>query len=209
MPSVSSLLDGQIILPLVQAPNEKTGVDIVSAMVEAGLKSVEVVLRTPASLAALREIKREFPTISVGAGTVLDEGMLSASIDAGADYIVTPAITENLLKAIVAAKIPAIPGTSKPSDILLAYQHGLREMKLFPAELSGGAPFLKAIGAVFQDVRFCPTGGVSAENRGKYLALSNVFAVGGSWVAPEEWVSSGNWSAITQACREANLPAFS
>lgn len=204
MNSVSSLLKGQIILPLVQAPTVELGLKTVSAMKEAGLHSVEVVLRTPASLEALKEIKLQFPDMSVGAGTVLSEAMLNDSIQAGADYIVTPAITASLMAAIAKSGIPAIPGTSKPSDILLAYEHGLREMKLFPAELSGGQAFLKAIGAVFQDVRFCPTGGVSSKNRRDYLALPNVFAVGGSWVAPSSWVESGDWAAITEACREAN-----
>jgi len=206
MPLVSSFLDGQIILPLVQAPDEKTGVNIVAAMKQGGLKSVEVVLRTAASLAALKEIKRQFPEMSVGAGTVLNEAMLDASLEAGADYIVTPAITPSLIKAIVDRGAAAIPGTSKPSDVMLAYEHGLREMKLFPAELSGGPAFLKAIGAVFQDVKFCPTGGVNAENRGNYLSLPNVFTVGGSWVVPNNVVEDGDWAAITQACREANTP---
>ncbi len=207
MKNVSTLMEGQIILPLVQAPSAELGIEIARAMQAGGLHSVEVVLRTPESLAALAAIKKALPELSVGAGTILNVEMLKQAIDAGADYIVTPAVTPKLLEALVSCGVPVIPGVSKPSDIALAYEYGVREMKLFPAELSGGAAFLKAIGAVFQDVKFCPTGGVSEANRGNYLALNNVFTVGGSWVATNEWVAQGNWAAITEACKAANLPA--
>jgi 2-dehydro-3-deoxyphosphogluconate aldolase/(4S)-4-hydroxy-2-oxoglutarate aldolase len=113
---------------------------------------------------------------------------------------VTPAVTERLLTALTACGLPVLPGVSTVADIVLAREHGFREMKLFPASLSGGAAFLKAVGGLFKDTRFCPTGGVSESNYQDYLSMSNIFAVGGTWVAKPEWVETKNWQAITDAC---------
>lgn len=205
MASVEKLMGGQIILPLVQAASVEEGLQIVAAMKAGGLSAVEVVLRTPESMRVLREVKKEFSDMLVGAGTVLDPKQVGEVRDLGADFIVTPAATAPLLQALVVAGIPSIPGVASASDAMLAYQYGFREMKFFPAQLAGGPAMLKALAPVFQGVRFCPTGGVAEGNRGEYLNLSNVFCVGGSWVAPGDWVSEGKWDEIAQACKQANV----
>lgn len=205
MTSFSSLMGTQTLLPIIQADTPEQGVNIAKAMAKAGLKLVEVVLRTEHSLAALKAIKEQVPELIVGAGTVTNEVILQQAIDAGSDFIVTPAISDKLLGHLSSCGIPAVPGVSNTADILLAIEHGFTELKLFPASLSGGAPFLKAVGSVFQGISFCPTGGVSPANKHDYLSLDNVIAVGGTWVCKKEWVAEENWQAITVACKEALL----
>lgn len=203
MPRFSELMSGQTLLPIIQANSCEEGVNIAKAMVAAGLSLVEVVLRTDASLDALSAIKKEVPSLCVGAGTVISKDILNKTIDAGADFIVTPAVSRGLLADLSACGLPILPGVSNTGDILLALEAGFEEQKLFPASLSGGAPFLSAVSSVFKSVSFCPTGGVNQNNQADYLSLPNVFAVGGTWVAKKEWVTAGNWQAITDACREA------
>ncbi|MDU0113776.1 bifunctional 4-hydroxy-2-oxoglutarate aldolase/2-dehydro-3-deoxy-phosphogluconate aldolase [Psychrosphaera aquimarina] len=203
MKSISSLMAQQPLLPIIQANNVEQGVNIAKAMFAAGLTVVEVVLRTPESLQALTAIKRALPELIVGAGTVTDEDILKQAIEAGADFIVTPAISNKLLGYLVDCGVPVLPGVSNTTDILLAREFGFTEMKLFPASLSGGAPFLKAVSSIFQDVTFCPTGGITQANKQDYLSLPNVFAVGGTWVCQPEWLNTENWQAITNSCLSA------
>lgn len=203
MTRFSELMSGQTLLPIIQAESPRQGVQIARAMADAGLTLVEVVLRTDASVAALTAIKQEIPQLKVGAGTVIDARLLNQALAAGADFIVTPATSKLLLAELAGCGVPVLPGVSNTGDILLAYEHGYTELKLFPASLSGGAAFLRAMSSVFQSIRFCPTGGVNQQNMQDYLALSNVFAVGGTWVSPAEWVQQGNWQAITTACQQA------
>ncbi|GGA82732.1 2-dehydro-3-deoxy-phosphogluconate aldolase [Neiella marina] len=199
----SEMMAGQTLLPIIQADSVAQGVAIAGAMAEAGLKVVEVVLRSDASLKALTAIKQQYPELIVGAGTVLDTEILAQALDAKADYIVTPCVTPDLLAALASSGVPAIPGVANCADIALARDAGFREVKLFPASLAGGIPFLKAVSSVFRDISFCPTGGINADNCGDFLALPNVIAVGGTWVAKKDWVEAENWQAITDACRDA------
>jgi 2-dehydro-3-deoxyphosphogluconate aldolase/(4S)-4-hydroxy-2-oxoglutarate aldolase len=203
MTSFSSLMGTQTLLPIIQADSVEQGVNIAKAMAAAGLKLVEVVLRTDASLEAIKAIKQQVPELIVGAGTITNEIILQQAIDAGSDFIVTPAVSEKLLGFLVGCGIPVLPGVSNTGDILMAREFGFTELKLFPASLSGGVPFLSAVNSVVQDIKFCPTGGVSQNNKNEYLSLTNVIAVGGTWVCRKEWVESENWQAITDACREA------
>ncbi|BDX05451.1 bifunctional 4-hydroxy-2-oxoglutarate aldolase/2-dehydro-3-deoxy-phosphogluconate aldolase [Planctobacterium marinum] len=203
MTCFSELMSGQSLLPIIQANTPEEGVNIAHAMSNAGLNLVEVVLRTEASLEAIVAIKQALPSLNVGAGTVTDTGLLKSALEVGSDFIVTPAVSEKLLAALASCTVPVLPGVSNNGDIMLAKEAGFDELKLFPAELSGGVPFLSAVAAVFPQLRFCPTGGVKPANRRDYLALSNVFAVGGTWVATPAWVQQQDWSAITTACQEA------
>lgn len=204
MTSFSSLMGNQTLLPIIQAETPEQGIAIAQAMANAGLKLVEVVLRTEASLAALKAIKAELPDLIVGAGTVTNEVILRQAIDAGADFIITPAVSERLLGYLADCGLPVLPGVSNTGEILMAREFGYTELKLFPAALSGGARFLSSISSIFQDIQFCPTGGVTLENKMDFLSLDNVFAVGGTWVAKKDWVESGQWQAITEACVEGN-----
>ncbi len=200
MNPVSSLLNSQLALPLVHVDTVREGVAVAEAIFTAGWNSIEVVLRTKNSLDALSEIKRQFPEITVGAGTVLNTEIYDKACEAGADFIVTPTATPTLLKCCHDGDIPVLPGVMIPSDIAMVLEHGFSEMKLFPAELAGGIAFLSAISDVFHEARFCPTGGINADNMADYLALKNVFAVGGSWLASKQWVEQGQWGKITEAC---------
>ncbi|WP_068545804.1 bifunctional 4-hydroxy-2-oxoglutarate aldolase/2-dehydro-3-deoxy-phosphogluconate aldolase [Thalassotalea crassostreae] len=204
MKSFHALMGGQTLLPIIQADSAEQGVKIATAMADAGLTLIEVVLRTEASLEALTAIKKALPNLIVGAGTVTNEVILQQAIDAGADFIITPAVSEKLLTQLTKCGLPVLPGVSNTGEILMAREFGYQELKLFPASLSGGAKFLGAVSTIFQDIKFCPTGGVTLENKADYLSLPNCFAVGGTWVAKKEWVEQKNWQAITQACKEAN-----
>lgn len=203
MKQFSELLGNQNILPIIQADTEEQGVRIAKCMSDAGIHLVEVVLRTEASLKALSAIKFALPELIVGAGTVTNKHKLNQAIAAGADFIVTPAVSDELLNDLNASGLVCLPGVSNTADILKAQEHGFTEMKLFPASLSGGAPFLKAVSSVFQEVSFCPTGGVSSSNKNDFIMLDNVFAVGGTWMVSKEAVQAENWRAIVDACQEA------
>lgn len=200
----SDLLNGQKILPIIQTTCVDQGVKIAKAMQAGGLTLVEVVLRSEASLSAISAIKEQVPELLVGAGTVTDKTVLQQAIDAGADFIVTPAISERLLTVLVDCKVPVLPGVSSTADILLAKEFGFTQMKFFPASLSGGANFIRGVSSVFPMVSFCPTGGINEDNRQDYLALDNVLAVGGTWVCQQHWLENEQWDQVSKACRSAN-----
>lgn len=203
MTRFSELMSGQTLLPIIQADTPEQGVKIAQAMANAGLTLVEVVLRTDASLDALKAIKEQVPALKVGAGTVINTDILEQALAAGADFIVTPAVSPQLLAALTKCNVPVLPGVSNTGDILMALEYGFEEQKLFPASLAGGAAFVSAVSSVFRAASFCPTGGVSEKNKMDYLSLNNVFAVGGTWIANKEWVAQENWQAITDSCIQA------
>jgi len=203
MTRFSELMSGQTLLPIIQADTPEQGVQIAKAMANAGLTLVEVVLRTEASIEALKAIKAQVPELKVGAGTVINTDILEQALEAGSDFIVTPAVSPALLTALAKCNVPVLPGVSNTGDILMAFEYGFEEQKLFPASLAGGAPFVSAVSSVFRAVSFCPTGGVSESNKMDYLSLNNVFAVGGTWIAKKEWVEQENWQAITDSCIQA------
>lgn len=197
-------MNGQLILPIIQADSVNNSVAIAKAMSEGGIHLVEVVLRSESSLESLKAIKTALPDLIVGAGTIIDGSSLNNALDAGADYIVTPAVSNQLLTQLKDCKVPVLPGVSNSADILLAREFGYKELKLFPASLCGGAKFISAISTVFSDIVFCPTGGVTQNNRADYLTQNNCFAVGGTWVVKPEWVEKQQWQRISDACRVAN-----
>lgn len=203
MSSFSNLMGKQTLLPIIQADTVEQGVEIARAMSAAGIHLVEVVLRTEASIDVIKAIKAQLPELKVGAGTVIDSNILKQAIDAGSDFIITPTISSQLLTELDDCSVPVLPGVSNAADILLAREFGYSQLKLFPASLSGGAPFLSAMTSIFQGITFCPTGGINQSNQADFLALKNVFAVGGTWIAKPEWVENKDWSKITQACAAA------
>ncbi|MEC7528744.1 MAG: bifunctional 4-hydroxy-2-oxoglutarate aldolase/2-dehydro-3-deoxy-phosphogluconate aldolase, partial [Pseudomonadota bacterium] len=167
------------------------------------IKVLEVTLRTPAAIDVIKRIAQEVPDSLIGAGTVTNAQQLKAVVEAGAKFAISPGMTADLLKAGMDSEIPLIPGISSTSDLMKGKDAGYTHMKFFPAEASGGVKAIKSISGPFPDVTFCPTGGIGPNNYNDYLALNNVKCVGGSWLAPDDAIESGDWARITQLAKEA------
>jgi 2-dehydro-3-deoxyphosphogluconate aldolase/(4S)-4-hydroxy-2-oxoglutarate aldolase len=172
------------VIPVLVIDDAAQARPLAEALVAGGLTVLEVTLRTPAALDVLREMK-QVPGAIVGAGTVLNKRQLDAAIDAGAEFIVSPGLTDNLARSAIATGIPYLPGVATTSDIMRGLDLGLTRFKFFPAMAAGGTPTLKAIAAVFGEVRFCPTGGITEETARDWLAMDAVLCVGGSWIVPK------------------------
>lgn len=202
-PSESSLLDVVPVLPVVVAEDAAQGVAIARALVAGGLPAIELTLRTPAALEAIRAITAEVPEILVGAGTIVAPRQARLAADAGARFLVSPGTTRSVLHAMQETGLPFLPGVATVSEVLAALEAGCSELKLFPAEASGGTAFLKAVAGPVPQVRFCPTGGITATSAPSYLALPNVGCVGGSWLTPGDAVASGDWERVAKLAAEA------
>ena len=190
------------VIPVLVIDDATQAADLARALVAGGLPALEVTLRTPAALEAIREMAQVEGGV-VGAGTLLTERDVEAAKEAGATFGVSPGFTRRLLDAAEANDLPMLPGAATPSEAMYLLQRGYTVQKFFPAEANGGIPVLKAWGAPLLQVRFCPTGGVSLQNARDYLSLPNVVCVGGSWVAPAAMVRSGDWAGITRLAAEA------
>ena len=175
---------------------------LAEALVKGGLPVLEVTLRTPAALDAIREMAQVEGGV-VGAGTLLTPADVQAAKEAGARFGVSPGATDRLLDAVEKADLPTLPGAATASEAMRLLERGYSVQKFFPAEANGGAPALKAIGAPIPQVRFCPTGGVSMENVTDYLSLPNVLCCGGSWVAPRAMLEAGDWAGVEALARNA------
>lgn len=181
--SIDQIMALAPVIPVIVIDRVEDAVPMAEALVAGGLTVLEVTLRTPAALDAIAAMKAVKGAV-VGAGTVLDPAMLSSAIAAGAEFIVSPGLTDNLGKAAVASGIPFLPGTANAGDIMRGMDLGLDRFKFFPAATSGGIPALKALAGPFGQARFCPTGGISLATAPEWLALEAVLCVGGSWVVP-------------------------
>ena len=190
------------VIPVLVIDDAATAFALAQALVAGGLPALEVTLRTPAALEAIREMAR-VPGGAVGAGTLLTPADVEAAKAAGATFGVAPGATDRLLDACEANDLPLLPGAATATEVMRLLERGYTVQKFFPAEANGGVPALKAIGAPIPQVKFCPTGGVSLKNAPDYLALSNTLCVGGSWVAPAALVKAGDWAAITALAAEA------
>jgi 2-dehydro-3-deoxyphosphogluconate aldolase/(4S)-4-hydroxy-2-oxoglutarate aldolase len=171
--------------------------------VAGGVRVLEVTLRTPVALQAIRAIASEVDGAVVGVGTITRAQDFVQSIEAGAVFGVSPGLTPELVAGARDSGLPLLPGVMTPSDVIAARAAGFTEMKLFPAQQAGGIGMLKALGGPFPDVTFCPTGGVSAATAADFLALPNVACVGGSWLTPADAVAAGDWDRITTLARDA------
>jgi 2-dehydro-3-deoxyphosphogluconate aldolase / (4S)-4-hydroxy-2-oxoglutarate aldolase len=190
------------VIPVLVVDDAARAAGLATALVAGGLPVLEVTLRTPAALEAIR-LMAAVPGGVVGAGTLLTSADVEAAKAAGATFGVSPGVTDRLLDACEANDLPLLPGTATPSDVMRLYDRGYTVMKFFPAEVNGGVPALKGIGAPIPQVSFCPTGGIGLKNAPDYLALPNVLCVGGSWVAPTALVQAGDWDGITRLAAEA------
>lgn len=190
------------VVPVLVIDDAGKAADLARALVAGGLPALEVTLRTPAALDAIREMAA-VPGGVVGAGTLLTPKDVEDAKAAGATFGVSPGATDRLLDACEANDLPLLPGISTATEAMRLLERGYNVLKFFPAEANGGAPALKAIGAPLPQIKFCPTGGVSLKNAHEYLSLSNTLCVGGSWVAPKDKVVSGDWAGITALAQEA------
>jgi len=191
------------VIPVVTIERAADAVPLARALLAGGLNVVEITLRTPAAMDAVRAIIAEVDDMIVGVGTVTRPLDIAHAVEAGADFLVSPGTPADLAQALADAPVPALPGCATVSEAMTLAAFGFPVLKFFPAEPSGGTRWLRAVAEPLPDVRFCPTGGINGGNAGDYLALRNVLAVGGSWVAPAKAIASGDFAGITARARAA------
>lgn len=202
-PLPASVLDLAPVVPVVVIEDVSDAVPLARALVTGGLPAIEVTLRTPAALDAIREIAAGVPDAAVGAGTVITPDQVNASVAAGARFLVSPGWTDVLLAAMRASGVPFLPGVSTTSEVVALLERGVREMKFFPAEAAGGTAYLKSLNGPLPQARFCPTGGIGPATAPDYLSLPNVACVGGSWMLPADAVAARDWARVEELARAA------
>lgn len=207
--SPKDVLTAGPVMPVMVIQNLDDAVPLAEALVAGGIRVLEITLRTPIALEAIKLIADNVKDAIVGAGTITTPEQLQAAEEAGAVFAISPGLTPKLLAAAVAGNIALIPGVASLSELMLGMEYGLDHFKFFPAEAAGGIPMLKAIAGPVPYVTFCPTGGISPENYQDYLALSNVACVGGSWLAPADAVKAKNWARVTELAQQAIVNAKS
>ena len=191
------------VIPVLVMEEAGVAPDLARALLDGGLKVLEVTLRTPSALSVIRAMADAPGEAVVGAGTVLNADQLHRAVDAGARFIVSPGLTESVARAAEDARVPLLAGVASAGDIMRGLDLGLDRFKFFPAETSGGASAIAAFAGPFGDVRFCPTGGVNIRNAPGYLSQEAVLCVGGGWVAPPAALAARDWSRVTALAREA------
>src|SRR6476469_742808 len=201
-----SLLDRVPVIPVVVLDDVAQAVPVATALVEGGVPVIELTLRTPVALACLERIATHVPEILVGAGTIVTPDNAKDAQSAGAQFLVSPGTTDRLAQAMQETGLPHLPGAATSSEVLRLLELGYTEMKFFPAEQSGGAAFLRSIGAPLPQARFCPTGGITPATAPSYLSLANVGCVGGTWLTPSDAIDDGDWARISHlAAASAHL----
>ncbi|MEV0183088.1 bifunctional 4-hydroxy-2-oxoglutarate aldolase/2-dehydro-3-deoxy-phosphogluconate aldolase [Streptomyces sp. NPDC050625] len=203
MPPPPSLLDLAPVVPVVVVEDAADAVPLARALVSGGLPAIEVTLRTPAALDAIRAITAEVPDAVVGAGTVIAPAQVTECRAAGARFLVSPGWTDVLLDAMRASGVPYLPGVSTTTEVVALLERGVREMKFFPAQAAGGTAYLKSLAGPLPQARFCPTGGIGPLNAPEYLSLPNVGCVGGTWMIPADAVGAGDWGRVEALARQA------
>lgn len=201
--SANSILAAGPVVPVIVIDELHQAVPLARALIAGGVRVLEVTLRTSCAVDAIRAIAQEVPEAIVGAGTVTNPEQLKAVTAAGAQFAISPGLTDALLQAAVDGPIPLIPGISTVSELMTGMSYGLDNFKFFPAEANGGVSALKAIAGPFSHIRFCPTGGISLSNYRDYLALSSVLCVGGSWLVPADAIRDGDYARITTLAAQA------
>ena len=201
--SALEILQAGPVIPVMVIKDTAHAVPLAKALVAGGIKVLEITLRSEAALESIELISKQVPEAIVGAGTVSSKEDLENITLAGAVFAISPGLTPKLLDAASRSIIPLIPGISSASELMYGMEAGLSEFKFFPAEAAGGIKMIQSLGGPFPHITFCPTGGISPANYKDYLALPNVACVGGSWLAPKDAVSAGDWAKITTICKKA------
>lgn len=202
--SIEQILSSAPVVPVVVIDNLEDAAPLAQALYNGGLKALEVTLRTPVAAQAVKIMKETVPDAYVGTGTVVDKATFDASVAAGADFMVSPGVNDELLTLAKGTDIPFLPGASTPSEVMKLASHGFKFLKFFPAEAAGGVPMLKSIGGPLPQVTFCPTGGISLDSAPKYLALKNVICVGGTWMLDKQLIANKDWQAIEALAKQAS-----
>ncbi|GAA7602066.1 bifunctional 4-hydroxy-2-oxoglutarate aldolase/2-dehydro-3-deoxy-phosphogluconate aldolase [Helicobacter pylori] len=191
------------IVPVVVVENVWDAVPLAQSLIEGGIPIIEVTLRSSCALEAIELIAKNVPKMCVGAGTILNPAQLEQAQNRGAEFLISPGLTIKLLEYAKKKDMPLIPGVSSSSEVMQALELGYSALKFFPAEYCGGVKLLNAFNGPFKGVKFCPTGGISADNMRSYLDLENVLCVGGSWLTPKNLVQNKEWDKITGICKRA------
>ncbi|WP_367759462.1 bifunctional 4-hydroxy-2-oxoglutarate aldolase/2-dehydro-3-deoxy-phosphogluconate aldolase [Helicobacter pylori] len=191
------------IVPVVVIENIKDAVPLAQSLIEGGIPIIEVTLRSSCALEAIELIAKNVPKMRVGAGTILNLTQLEQAQNRGAEFLISPGLTIKLLEHAKKKDMPLIPGVSSSSEVMQALELGYSALKFFPAEYCGGVKLLNAFNGPFKGVKFCPTGGISADNMRSYLNLENVLCVGGSWLTPKDLIQNKEWDKITEICKRA------
>ncbi|GAA9997901.1 bifunctional 4-hydroxy-2-oxoglutarate aldolase/2-dehydro-3-deoxy-phosphogluconate aldolase [Helicobacter pylori] len=191
------------IVPVVVIENIKDAVPLAQSLVEGGIHIIEVTLRSSCALEAIELIAKNVPKMRVGAGTILNPAQLEQAQNRGAEFLISPGLTIKLLEYTKKKDMPLIPGVSSSSEVMQALELGYNALKFFPAEYCGGVKLLNAFNGPFKGVKFCPTGGISADNMRSYLNLENVLCVGGSWLTPKNLIQNKEWDKITEICERS------
>lgn len=191
------------IIPVVKINNENNAVPLAKALIDGGLPAIEITLRSNAAIAAIKKIADSNLPIFICAGTVLTEEQAKSAIDAGASAVISPGTNMAVVEYCKKNGVPVIPGCATPTEVEAGIRAGLSLLKFFPAEAAGGTAMLKALSGPYADIEFMPTGGINLQNAKDYLSLKNVIACGGSWIASENAIDSGEFDKITAAAAEA------
>jgi 2-dehydro-3-deoxyphosphogluconate aldolase/(4S)-4-hydroxy-2-oxoglutarate aldolase len=198
-----SLIDRVPVIPVVVLHEVEHAVPVARALVEGGVPVIELTLRTPSALSCIEQIAIHVPEIQLGAGTIVTPAQAKDAVSAGAQFLVSPGTTDDLAAAMQDTGLPHLPGAATVSEVLRLLELGYEELKFFPAEASGGAAFLQAVGAPVPQARFCPTGGITPASAPSYLSLANVGCVGGSWLTPSDAIADGDWARISRLAAES------
>ncbi|ACH64560.1 bifunctional 4-hydroxy-2-oxoglutarate aldolase/2-dehydro-3-deoxy-phosphogluconate aldolase [Aliivibrio fischeri] len=191
------------VVPVIAIEDKNNAVPLAKVLIENGLPCAEVTFRTEAAAESIRLMREAYPSLLIGAGTVLTTHQVDEAINAGADFIVSPGLNPTTVTYCLEKNIPIIPGVNNPSLVEQAMSLGLKTVKFFPAEPSGGLPMLKALSAVYP-VEFMPTGGISPSNVSDYLALTSVIACGGTWMVPNSMINNGDWEGLAKLVKDIN-----
>lgn len=202
--NIEAILSSAPVVPVVVIDNLEDAAPLARALYNGGLRALEITLRTPVAAEAVKLMKQAVPEAYVGTGTVVDKATFEASVAAGADFMVSPGVTDELIELAKSTDIPFLPGAATPSEVMRLVSHGFKFLKFFPAEAAGGVPMLKSIGGPLPQVTFCPTGGISLETAPKYLSLSNVICVGGTWMLDKQLIANKDWQAIEALAKQAS-----
>ena len=203
--NITTIMTAGPVIPVIILDDADNAVRLAEALLEGGIRTAEVTLRTPAGLKAIEQIARGVPDMLVGAGTILTAEQARDVVSAGGCFGVSPGHTDQLVAACRDADLPMLFGAHTVSEMMQLAEYGYREMKFFPASAAGGLGFLKSVHSPLSELSFCPTGGISPDNADEWLALPHVRCVGGSWVTPAELINEGGFKQITALAKQASM----